>query len=161
MTTSEVAAASLEPQVKALLDTIAFAEGTSGGNGYRMMYTGKLFSDFSDHPRINNCGTFKNGKSVCSTAAGRYQFLASTWDSAAETLSLQDFSNKSQDLAAVYLIQKRGGLEPILKGQFEEAANAIRQEWASFPGAGYGQPEVELAKLKATYEERLAYYQNS
>ena len=32
-----------DPRVKALLDTISYAEGTSGPEGYRTMFTGKKF----------------------------------------------------------------------------------------------------------------------
>ncbi|MEM8723806.1 MAG: hypothetical protein AAGE84_31775 [Cyanobacteria bacterium P01_G01_bin.39] len=68
----------LTPRRLAILDLIAYAEGTDReiGNtkkGYNIIYSFKTFSDFSDHPRRVVCS---NG--LCSSAAGRYQFLNTT-----------------------------------------------------------------------------------
>lgn len=48
-------------------------------NAYSVIYGGKHFSDFSHHP--NNGVTIVSGshKGECSTAAGCYQILRSTW----------------------------------------------------------------------------------
>lgn len=138
--------------VQAFLRTIRFAEGTNGPNGYRTMYTGKLFTDLSKHPNINNCAT-SNGKQLCSTAAGAYQFLFRTWEDLRKKLNLKDFSPESQDLAALQLIYERGALPLVKEGKFAEAVAKVRNIWASLPGAGYGQPEKQLADLANIYQK--------
>lgn len=65
-------------RVQAFLDTIASAEGTASPDGYRIQYTGTKFASFQDHPREIKCGR-RYGKKLCSDAAGRYQFLSTTW----------------------------------------------------------------------------------
>lgn len=137
--------------VQAFLKMIRYAEGTSGPNGYRTMFTGKVFNDFSKHPNIRNCAMV-NGKELCSTAAGAYQFLFRTWESVSNRLGLTDFSPENQDIAAVELIRQRGGLDFVLTGQFDKAVAAVAKEWASMPGAGYNQPEKKLAELQEVYK---------
>lgn len=139
--------------VQAFLKMIRFAEGTSGANGYNMLFGGRLFVSFKTHP--NTCVPFFNkakGKQDCSTAAGAYQFLNSTWKRLALTLGLEDFSPQNQDKAAVELIREKGALEDVINGNFETAVNKIAKVWASMPGAGYKQPEKKLAELLNVYK---------
>lgn len=125
---------------KAWLDLIAWAEGTakhSGEEQYRVMFTHKIFQSFNDHPRqIQSSGGLR------SDAAGRYQFLSTTWDEAKIALGLPDFSPEAQDQAALWLIdKKRGALNLIDSGnQIESALNRLSWEWASLPPGRYGQP---------------------
>ena len=51
-----------------------------------------------------------------STAAGAYQFINDTWNGAASALGLGDFSPRSQDMAAVWLLQKNGSLADVMAG---------------------------------------------
>lgn len=142
-----------DKNVQAFLKTIRYAEGTLGANGYNIMFTGKTFSSFTDHPRQLNCA-MSNGKQLCSTAAGAYQFLSKTWDALKKKLNLPDFSPQSQDLAAVQLIIDKGALGDVKAGRFEIAVNKVSKIWASLPGAGYGQPEKKLATLLNTYKQQ-------
>lgn len=81
-----------------VLDQIAKGEAPS----YNTLYGGGTFSDMSRHPGI--VMPIQGGRGV-TTAAGRYQFLESTWDSEAKKLGLADFSPASQDSAAWDLAQ--------------------------------------------------------
>jgi lysozyme len=150
----------LPPEVRALLDTIAFAEGTHDDLGYRTLFTFETFRSFRDHPRRVRCASY-HGYRLCSDAAGRYQMISSTFDSVAKRLQLNDFSPQSQDRAAVELIRWRGGLGKIERGDFDGAIAAIRREWASLPGSGYGQPQTSWEELRTIYQQRLNYYQDT
>lgn len=66
-------------------------------------------------------------------------------------LGLPDFSPASQDLACVELIRQRGGLSLAVNGECAAAVEKCKKEWASLPGAGYGQREESLAKLQTAY----------
>lgn len=136
------------PNVKGMLGVIRYGEGTYDANGYRRMFGGKLFDSYSDHPRIVNTFTLKNGKKLSSTAAGAYQFLSSTWDETAKTMGLKDFSPENQDFGALGRIAARGALNDVLQGNFTAAIKKLGKEWASLPFSPYGQPVISLDKAR-------------
>lgn len=82
----------LGPLQQAVLDKIASGESRS----YSDLFGGHQFTSFSDHPRVKV--PLKEG--LFTTAAGRYGFIAPTWDAQKARLGLPDFSPKSQDQAA-------------------------------------------------------------
>lgn len=132
-----------EDNIAAFLWMIRVCEGTSGPEGYQVMFTGKLFPiddpaygsyQWKDHPRIAN-----KGGGITSTAAGAYQFLASTWDEVKKSLKLPDFSPASQDKACIFLLRRRRALEDVRNGNFSVAINKCNKEWASLPGSPYNQ----------------------
>lgn len=133
--------------LRAFLTMIQYAEGTYGTNAYRTLYGGQLFNSYAQHP---NVAITKGG--ITSTAAGAYQILFRTWQSVQQALGLQDYTPASQDRAAVELIRRRGALEDVMAGRFSEAIYKCRKEWASLPGAGYGQHERSLASLVQVYQ---------
>jgi muramidase (phage lysozyme) len=138
---------------KNVLAFLALIKYTEGAN-YNTLFGGGLFSDFSDHPRNKITKTLA-GNPITSSAAGAYQFLAGTWDECAKALSLPDFSPTSQDLAAVYLIDRRQALEDVLGGNWKEAIYGCNREWASLPGSPYGQPTKSLAVCLAYVDSFL------
>jgi muramidase (phage lysozyme) len=139
------------PHVRAFLDMISAAEGTTKYS-YRTMVGGARIADLSQHPRrVVNLG---NG--LYSTAAGRYQFLWRTWNGLQTSLGLPNFGERSQDIAAVELLRRRGALTPLLRKDFRAALSAARKEWASFPGAGYGQGERSIAYMTNAFNASLA-----
>lgn len=139
-----------QQNVTAFLRMIRVAEGTAGENGYSTMVGGALFRSFHDHPRVLVTIT-SNGQQIKSSAAGAYQILRGTWDEVRRRLGLTDFSPASQDRAAVELIRRRGALADVRAGRFADALHKCRKEWASLPGAGYGQPEKTVGALFAAY----------
>lgn len=149
--------------IRAFLATIRYAEGTAGPQGYRMLFGGRLFEGYADHPRIAQQFTDGAGRRLWTTAAGAYQFMAvsplptggttkvDTWDRIKRKLGLTDFSPYSQDLAAIELIREAGALADVRAGRFAQAVAKVRGIWASLPGAGYAQPEKTLAALQRVY----------
>lgn len=136
--------------VCAFLDMLAVSEGTQGrgDDGYNVIVGGELFNGYAAHPQKS---IWLPRYSVYSTAAGRYQFLKGTWGNLQTMLHLPNFSPVSQDLAAVELIRGRGALADVKAGRFAVAVQKCAKEWASLPGAGYGQREVAISKLQAAY----------
>ena len=140
--------------IRALLDTIAFSEGTdkpgqqTKDSGYDVVVGGGLFSGYKDHPRqLINLPRL----GIKSTAAGRYQLLARYYDAYKKSLGLPDFSPLSQDKIAIQQIRERKALPLIEAGKFDAAISAISNIWASLPGAGYGQHEHKLDTLRQVY----------
>lgn len=140
--------------VVAVLDMIAFCEGTDNGrqatrdHGYDVIVGGQLITSYADHPRVLVSLT-KLG--IKSTAAGRYQVLAKYFDAYRQLLRLSDFSPLSQDRIAIQQIRERTALPLIVAGRIEEAIGRISNIWASLPGAGYGQREHKMADVLAAY----------
>ncbi|WP_302172879.1 glycoside hydrolase family 104 protein [uncultured Hydrogenophaga sp.] len=139
------------PNVRALLAVIRRGEGTADAKGYSRLVGGGEFIGFADHPRVVKSGTFSNGKAWRSSAAGAYQFIASTWDETARIMALPDFTPASQDRGAVGRIAARGALEDAKAGRLVVALQKIAREWASMPGSPYGQPVISEATAAAVY----------
>lgn len=142
---------------RAMLDSIAWAEG---GVSYRTMFGGGQFdtSNGWKHPdKVIRSG------GLASTAAGRYQFLTTTWNEAASTLGLKDFSPINQDKAAIFLMDRglRGNSAEILKkeGTSNRVLNTFAQIWAAVPMSGggsyYGQSAVKVNQFKDKYNSLL------
>jgi muramidase (phage lysozyme) len=154
-----IAASSLKSlfsaNVSAFLDTIGYAEGT--GDAYNYMFTHKVFYGYSDHPRIIQCSY-----GLCSDAAGRYQFLSTTWDALRRKQGLSDFSPDNQDRAAVQLIKDVGCYSSVLNingpETFSRAAYCVSNQWASFPGSPYGQPRHSASHLYSKFVKFLERY---
>lgn len=131
----------LTPEQRALLDAIAAKE--SAGK-YNVIYGGSTFSDFSDHP--GKYVPIRSGpnKGLKSSAAGRYQFIESTWDDQAKKLGLKDFSPQSQDLAAYNLARENynrstgGNLDQVLQSgdpnALAQVGKVLNKTWTSLPG---------------------------
>ncbi len=156
----------LHPKIKAMLEVLAFTEGT--GNNYGKVVNGTVISsphfpalvgkknvsvtDFSQHPDI----LVRVNSSINSTAAGRYQFLKGTWDG----LGMPDFQPKSQDIAAVKLMKRRKMIEPLLSDDLHEAVFRGAPEWASLPTQGGGsffggQPARTITEIETKYKNAL------
>lgn len=137
--------------VRAMLAVIRAGEGTADADGYRRLVGGGEFDSFADHPRIVKSGTFSNGKSWRSSAAGAYQFIASTWDETARIMNLPDFSPASQDMGALGRIAARGALADVMAGRFDAAVQKCASEWASLPGSPYGQPVITWDRARSLF----------
>ena len=116
------------------------------------MFTGKQFSGYGDHPRKIN-----RSNGYASDAAGRYQFISTTWDGLAAKLGLKDFSPANQDKAAIELARQLGITQNILskEGMSYKVSAALGKQWASFPGSRFGQPTKSLSSIQQAYQKSL------
>lgn len=146
----ELRAALTQRNLSAFLHVIRTGEGTADVGGYSRIFGGAQFASFADHPRQVVTATL-GGTPIRSTAAGAYQFLSRTWDECRDALALPDFSPDSQDLAAAYLIRRRGALADACAGRLEDAIAKCAREWASLPGSPYGQPTITLEMARNAY----------
>jgi len=138
--------------VCAFLDMLAWSEGTAtikgSDDGYNVIVGGALFNDYNDHPRkLVYIPQWK----VKSTAAGRYQLLSRYYDAYRRLLKLGDFSPLSQDLIAIQQIRERRALPALAAGDFDAAVKRCANIWASLPGAGYGQYEHNIDRLRLAF----------
>jgi muramidase (phage lysozyme) len=101
----DVVAAGLLPHERGILNAISREESS---DRYDVIYGGEKITDFSDHPRKYVTITSGPNKGKKSSAAGKYQFLASTWDAAVKRYNAKnpdnpvtDFSPEAQDRIAI------------------------------------------------------------
>ena len=148
-TNSEIASKGMTPARKATLDLIAWCEGAD----YQTIFTGAKFSSYADHPRQVKCSG-----GLCSDAAGRYQFLSTTWD----PLGLPDFSPANQDLGALRLMSKTSlaRIDSADPRQVEQAiADDFSYIWASMPPYRYpGQGVKTMPQTVAKWVELYNYH---
>ena len=169
----ELADLARRPEVRAMLDTIGFTEGTGlnygkvvngtviGQNRKSMDFDETLTAgmrnvttlDMSQHPNVK----VQVNPNLVSSAAGRYQFLSGTWENVSQRLGLKNFHATSQDLAAVQLMKERRMIEPLLNGDLRTAVARGAREWASLPqadgtGAYAGQNARSFEAIERAYE---------
>jgi hypothetical protein len=101
-----------------------------------------IYPDTGD--RIPEEGATYQGKTVkevsISTAVGRYQIIEGTWeDMKKKSDKLTRFDSAGQDRAAAMLLERRGVLDEVArgnaKGALGEGSTGAAGEWASLPSA--------------------------
>lgn len=143
---------------RALLDTIAGSESP----GYNTMYGGGQFEGYTDHPRKAVPITTGPNVGKTSSAAGRYQFLGSTWDEVKREAGLPDFSPESQDAGAWHLATKtyKAKTGRDLAGDLEKAqgnpqaiagiGKYLSGVWTSLPGG------IEPNRATGSFAQRFS-----
>lgn len=131
--------------------------------GYRTLFGGKLFDNgYLDHPRIRAPFTQTNGELNYSTAAGRYQILAGTWDRLCKklwpTIARPMFTPDNQDAAAIELIREAGAMDAVVSGDFRQAVDLVAPIWASMPASKYPQPVRTYQFAQNAYEAAGGLY---
>jgi muramidase (phage lysozyme) len=165
------------PGILAMLDAIAYAEfrfnpESTNSDAYKTIFDYLYFSSFKGHPRRENCS-----RGICSDAAGRYQFLSSTWDTYQKFLSerpvpeikwlkgpLPDFSPESQDKMAIFALWFKFGYESLKvirmgdNGTLDQVTRKLAMEWASLPGSPHGQGTLDWPSFRNYYWKRFQHY---
>lgn len=143
-TAAELAGYLSNPNVQKFLRVVGQAEGTVGdkiADPYRVGFGGATLESLDSHPNVLVPFTQTDGTKNKTSAAGAYQFIKPTWDEEANELGLTDFSPRSQDLAAINRLRKRGALDDVLNGRMDAAVAKLGNEWASLPSSPYAQPK--------------------
>lgn len=167
-----------------LLDTIAYFEGTIGrsANGYDVLLGYKIMNGWDVNTEFGHQCIFalstgckdkswyieKNsaGEIVNSSAAGRYQFVGTTWNSLSKKLRNVDnapMTKENQDEFGLNLVKSRGvkedDLEKALQSldNFKSMLKKMENEWASFKlslNGNYGiTPEMGWEFYKGAYQK--------
>lgn len=150
MTRDDLLAISREPNVAAFLRAIRVGEGTTDDAGYRRIVGGSMAESLADHPRKM---VWLPRYGVNSSAAGAYQFLSKTWDGLVRQYGFPSFEPQWQDAGAVGLIIGRRALDAVRKGDIRAAIALTNKEWASLPGAPYGQRTESMDRVLLEYRK--------
>lgn len=143
-----LALSSGNPHIRALMRTISASEANDR-NSYALLYGGSHIHDFSRHP--DRCLPIKTkpNRGKCSTAAGRYQFLTSTWlekaakyhpaPSRVNGRTNYSFEPKYQDIVVYQWLQDHHQwdvdlLNLLKKDRVEEVLTSLSGVWTSLGG---------------------------
>lgn len=127
--------------VQRALASIRAAEGTAKyKDPYSVGFGGRRIDDLSRHPGTLSSFRDNSGVGKKTSAAGGYQFLNKSWGDMERKLGLSDFGPKSQDIAAVGLLDRSGALDNVLSGDIDGFVKDANGTWASLPGSPYNQP---------------------
>lgn len=158
-----------DPYIRALMRTISASEAQDS-DPYTVLYGGQHITDLSQHP--NQCVTIVSGlhKGECTTAAGRYQLLSTTWDekvqqyhpehsqNTPDTVS-ESFQPKQQDAVVYAWLSDRNAWEidinaELEKGNLNEVLKHLSATWTSL---GYGiETNSMTSQLPKIYQKALA-----
>nr|WP_315871028.1 glycoside hydrolase family protein [Trichocoleus desertorum] len=156
-----------DPYIRALMRTISASE-SNDDSPYSLLYGGRHISDLSKHPDL--CIKIVNGpnKGNCTTAAGRYQFLTTTWAEKSRLYHSQptrfllweaySFEPQYQDEVVygwLYDDQAWGVDIPALlrAGELNQVLQLLSGTWTSL---GYGiEDNVMTEVLPEIYQEML------
>ncbi|NEZ56305.1 muramidase [Leptolyngbyaceae cyanobacterium CCMR0082] len=139
-----------DPYIRALMRTISASESNMD-KPYRLLYGGKTIDQLSHHP--DTCVPIETGPNLgdCTTAAGRYQFLTTTWQAKAEQYhpsppdwfefwQVYDFSPESQDVVVYRWLADPDAWgtdisQQLQAGEINQVLELLSGTWTSL---GYG-----------------------
>ena len=109
-----------DPYLRALMRTISAAESNTA-DPYRLLYGGQRVDDISVHPDM--CITIVTGpnRGDCTTAAGRYQFLTTTWQ--------REANNYHPARPNWYEVWEQPSFEPVYQDEVVHAWLADPNAW--------------------------------
>ena len=116
-----------DPYIRALMRTISMSE-SNYPNPYSIIHGGAYADDLSQHP--DRCTNISVGPNAgrCSTAAGRYQFLTTTWSEKAQIY---------HPYPARFIVWERYSFEPKYQ-------DAVMYAWLTDPEAWGGDLRTSL-----------------
>ena len=130
---------------------IGRAEHGGRDNQYNVMYGGGKFDTTKGHPDTVVSG----GRGPSSAAAGKYQFMPSTWKGATGSLKTP-MTPANQDKAATKLLKDRG--VNLNRPMNRPAVSRAGREWASLPNMSgkshYGQPVKSYSTVRRYFNQK-------
>jgi muramidase (phage lysozyme) len=127
--------------------------GKTGEDAYRTGFGGGLIDNLSAHPNTSKRFKQTDGKTNVTTAAGKHQYLKSTWDELAKKTGVKDFSPVAQETNFRQLLQDKGALDMVASGDFQGAIKRLGKTWASFPSSPHPQGKKTWDQTNAIIAE--------
>ncbi len=158
-----------DPYIRALMRTISASESNMD-QPYHLLYGGQTISELSQHP--DTCVPIEAGPNVgdCTTAAGRYQFLTTTWQAKAQKYHPSppgwfefwqgyDFSPQAQDIVVYRWLSDPEAWgtdigQKLQNGEIYQVLELLSGTWTSL---GYGiETNTMSSHLPRIYDDMLA-----
>ncbi len=158
-----------DPYIRALMRTISASESNMD-RPYHLLYGGQTIGELSHHP--DTCVSIETGPNVgdCTTAAGRYQFLTTTWQAQAQKYHPSppgwfefwqgyDFSPEAQDIVVYRWLSDPQAWgtdisQQLQNGEIHQVLELLSGTWTSL---GYGiETNTMSGHLPHIYGDMLA-----
>lgn len=147
------------PNVRMALDAIGAVEGADWDMLVGDQPGAGSIRDTSRHPGVTKAITHKTPdgktKTTMTSAAGKFQFTRDTYKGLAKVTGLSDFTPRSQEINALALIKEVGGIEPILKGDWDAAFKKLGTKWAGVPGSSLAKQAGQKSRSQAFLQGTL------
>lgn len=157
-----------DPYVRALMRTISAAESNIN-QPYNVLYGGELVQQLNRHPDVCIKIVAGPNQGRCTTAAGRYQFLTTTWQEKARQYHPKSsswfgswgdysFDPESQDLVVYHWLRDSSAWNldiptALRDGRLDEVLRRLSGTWTSL---GYGiESNSMTARLPRIYDNLL------
>ena len=157
-----------DPHIRALMRTISASESNMD-RPYHLLYGGQTIHELSQHP--DTCIPIETGPNVgdCTTAAGRYQFLTTTWQAKAQAYhptppgwfefwQAYDFSPEAQDMVVYRWLSDPDAWgtdigQKLQAGEITQVLELLSGTWTSL---GYGiETNTMSSQLPRIYGDML------
>ncbi len=157
-----------DPYIRALMRTISASESNMD-KPYHLLYGGQTIKELNQHP--DTCITIETGPNLgdCTTAAGRYQFLTTTWQAKAqkyhpnppgwlEFWQVYDFAPEAQDIVVYRWLLDSDAWgtdisQQLQNGEITQVLELLSGTWTSL---GYGiETNSMSSQLTRIYSEML------
>ncbi|MBU0930268.1 MAG: hypothetical protein KJ623_04310 [Nanoarchaeota archaeon] len=152
-----------DPYLRAFMLAITIGEGTSKPTSncpdpYRILVGFGCIPEYK-HPNQ----LVKLSSTLSSTAAGRYQFLNSTWRGwcVRYNIPCDQFTPINQDKVVYNVLKDRKVDQLLAVGDLDGALAKTNALWASLPGATYSQPTIDYTKFEQIYNSLLVEEKSS
>jgi muramidase (phage lysozyme) len=123
--------------------------GRAGPEAYRIGFGGGRIDDLSKHPNISKAFKETTGNTNTTTAAGKHQYLNSTWQGLSAKTGTKDFSPEAQEANFRALLKEKGALASVEAGDFAGAVQKLGKTWASLPTSPHPQGKKTWAEASA------------
>lgn len=157
-----------DPYIRALMRTISAAESNTN-QPYNVLYGGDTVQQLNHHPNICVAIVAGPNRGRCTTAAGRYQFLADTWKEKAPHYHPQSsswfkvwgdysFDPESQDLVVYHWLKDSSAWDfdiptALREGRLDDVLHRLSGTWTSL---GYGiESNSMTSRLPRIYDSLL------
>lgn len=113
---------------------------------YRSHFGFSTFTDTSRHPNKKICIS-----GYCSTAAGAFQYINSTWVWLAGKYGVRSFTQRDQDYINELHLTEMGVKKALDNNDLQKAVEIAGAQWASLPGSKFGQGKHSYQTLEQIY----------
>jgi muramidase (phage lysozyme) len=135
-------------------DLISKSEGTADyENPYAVGFGGTQIEDLSKHPGAMTKYKQTDGSTINTSAAGKHQFIGSTYADMAKKTGKKDFSPASQEANFTQLMKDKGVYDMISNGDFAGAINKLGSTFASLPSSKAAQPKKTWSEIAQMNQE--------
>lgn len=111
----------------AFVAVLAEGESSNDESAWTVIVGGQHFTSFDDHPRV----FVPQPNGTKSSAAGKLQITATTWDDFCSHYGKMPFTPENQLTCGAWLIWRAGAMDDVIAGRLDAAIRKLSKVWTS------------------------------